>query len=110
MALKEGRNLVYTCQNLCKRNACMGIWRLDNPSMDKWYFSVVCTYRMGISKCMSAERFLYSPVTDVYYYCSKSGVSHTAVLLWNMEFKLTILMTTFHSSLHCCPTVVCSMI
>ena len=35
MALREDRNLVYTCQNLCKRNACMDIWRLDNPSMDK---------------------------------------------------------------------------
>jgi len=67
MALKEDKNLVYTCQNLCKRNACVDIWRLDNPSMDKWYCTVVCTYRLGISKCMSTERFLYSPVTDVYY-------------------------------------------
>jgi len=58
---------------------------------------------------MSAEKFLYSPVTAVYcLYCSKSGVSHTAVLLWNMEFKFTVI--TLYSSLHCCPTVVCSMI
>jgi hypothetical protein len=32
------------------------------------------------------------------------------MLLWNVKFKFTILMTTFHSSLHCCPTVVCSII
>lgn len=66
MALKEDRKLLYTCQNLCKRNACMDVWRLDNRSMGKWYGTVVCTYRMGISKCMSAGRFLYSPVTDLY--------------------------------------------
>jgi hypothetical protein len=48
VALKEDRSLVYTHQNLCKGNAYMDIWRLDNPNMDKWYCTVVCTYRMGI--------------------------------------------------------------